>query len=110
VSSFFTSRTASCGAGLLEKLERSQHRKDWTDQQKIRFQKDLIKAEEFERFVHTNFIGQKRFSLEGGEGLIPALHYLIYTSAEHNLQEIVVGMAHRGRLNVLHQRDAQARG
>lgn len=85
---------------LLEKLERSQHRKDWTDQQKIRFQKDLIKAEEFERFVHTNFIGQKRFSLEGGEGLIPALHYLIYTSAEHNLQEIVVGMAHRGRLNV----------
>ncbi|HKK48163.1 MAG TPA: hypothetical protein VJ932_03660, partial [Alkalispirochaeta sp.] len=85
---------------ILEKVERSQHRRDWSDAQKIRFQKDLIKAEEFERFVHSNFIGQKRFSLEGGEGLIPALHYLIYTSVEHNVQEIVVGMAHRGRLNV----------
>ena len=85
---------------ILEKVERSQHRRDWSDAQKIRFQKDLIKAEEFEHFVHANFIGQKRFSLEGGEGLIPALHYLIYTSAEHNVQEIVVGMAHRGRLNV----------
>ncbi|MFW5696102.1 MAG: 2-oxoglutarate dehydrogenase E1 component, partial [Alkalispirochaeta sp.] len=85
---------------ILEKVERSQHRRDWSDSQKIRFQKDLIKAEEFEQFVHSNFIGQKRFSLEGGEGLIPALHYLIYTSAEHNVKEIVVGMAHRGRLNV----------
>ena len=85
---------------ILEKVERSQHRQDWARDQKIRFQKDLIKAEEFEHFVHANFIGQKRFSLEGGEGLIPALHYLIYTAAEHNTQEIVVGMAHRGRLNV----------
>ena len=85
---------------ILEKVEGAQHRRDWSQTQKVRFQKDLIKAEEFEQFVHANFIGQKRFSLEGGEGLIPALHYLIYTAAEHKLQEVVVGMAHRGRLNV----------
>ncbi len=85
---------------LIEKIEKEQHQTDWSPDQKIRFQKDLIKAEEFEHFVHSNFIGQKRFSLEGGEGLIPALHYLIYTAADHKLQEIVVGMAHRGRLNV----------
>lgn len=85
---------------LLEKIESPKARVQWTGENKIRFQKDLIKAEEFERFVHSNFIGQKRFSLEGGEGLIPALHYLIYNSARHNLEEIVLGMAHRGRLNV----------
>lgn len=85
---------------LLKKIEQEQHRIDWQPEQKIRFQKDLIKAEEFEHFVHKNFIGQKRFSLEGGEGLIPALHYLIYSAADHNVKEIVVGMAHRGRLNV----------
>lgn len=85
---------------LLQRVENSQHRADWTPEQKIRFCKDLIKAEEFEHFVHTNFVGQKRFSLEGGEGLIPALHYLIYSAADHNVKEIVIGMAHRGRLNV----------
>jgi len=85
---------------LLKKIEREQHHRDWLPEQKIRFQKDLIKAEEFEHFVHKNFIGQKRFSLEGGEGLIPALHYLIYSAADHNVKEIVLGMAHRGRLNV----------
>lgn len=85
---------------LLQKVEQDQYRADWTTDQKIRFEKDLIKAEEFEQFVHNNFVGQKRFSLEGGEGLIPALHYLIYSAADHNVKEIVIGMAHRGRLNV----------
>ncbi len=85
---------------LLQKIEHEQHREDWSVEQKIRFEKDLIKAEEFEHFVHNNFVGQKRFSLEGGEGLIPALHYLIYSAADHKAKEIVIGMAHRGRLNV----------
>ena len=85
---------------ILERIEQHQYRADWTGEQKVRFQKDLIKAEEFEHFVHAHFIGQKRFSLEGGEGLIPALHYLIYSAAEHRLQEVVLGMSHRGRLNV----------
>ena len=85
---------------LIEKIESPDSRRVWTPAQKIRFQKDLIKAEEFERYVQSNFIGQKRFSLEGGEVLIPALRYLIDNAADRGLQEIVLGMAHRGRLNV----------
>ncbi|WP_455383201.1 2-oxoglutarate dehydrogenase E1 component, partial [Salinispira pacifica] len=85
---------------LLEKIETSEERRVWTADHKKRFQKDLIKAEEFEHFVQANFIGQKRFSLEGGEALIPGLHYLIMSAAKHGLQEIVIGMAHRGRLNM----------
>ncbi|MFW5683353.1 MAG: 2-oxoglutarate dehydrogenase E1 component [Spirochaetota bacterium] len=85
---------------LIEKLESPDARREWDAEQKRRFQKDLIKAEEFEHFLQSNYIGQKRFSLEGGEVLIPALRYLIDSGAAHGLQEIVVGMAHRGRLNV----------
>ncbi len=85
---------------LIEKIESPDSQADWTQRQKIRFQKDLIKAEEFEHFVQTNFIGQKRFSLEGGEVLIPALRFLIDSAADRGLKEIVLGMAHRGRLNV----------
>ncbi len=85
---------------LIEKLESPKARRVWDAEQKIRLQKDLIKAEEFERFVQSTFIGQKRFSLEGSEALIPGLHYLIYSAAQHHLQEIVLGMSHRGRLNV----------
>ena len=85
---------------LLEKIESPRSRREWSREQKVRIQKDLIKAQEFENFLQSNFIGQKRFSLEGGESLIPAVHYLIYTAAQHNLKEIVLGMAHRGRLNI----------
>lgn len=55
----------------------------------------------FEKFLHTKYIGQKRFSLEGGEATIPALDAMINTAAEYGVQEVVIGMAHRGRLNVL---------
>jgi 2-oxoglutarate dehydrogenase E1 component len=55
----------------------------------------------FEKFLHTKYIGQKRFSLEGGETIIPALDALINQSAEDGVEEVVIGMAHRGRLNVL---------
>ena len=55
----------------------------------------------FEKFLHTKYIGQKRFSLEGGETTIPALDAMINTSADLDVQEVVIGMAHRGRLNVL---------
>jgi 2-oxoglutarate dehydrogenase E1 component len=85
---------------LIEKIESPKSQRVWSKDRKVRFQKDLIKAEEFEHFVHANFIGQKRFSLEGAEALIPALRYLIDSAAEHRLQEIVLGMAHRGRLNM----------
>src|SRR6201991_2118650 len=55
----------------------------------------------FEKFLHTKYIGQKRFSLEGGETTIAALDAIINTAADHDVQEVVIGMAHRGRLNVL---------
>ncbi len=55
----------------------------------------------FEKFLHTKYIGQKRFSLEGGESAIAALDAIITTAADNNVEEVVIGMAHRGRLNVL---------
>jgi 2-oxoglutarate dehydrogenase E1 component len=55
----------------------------------------------FEKFLHTKYIGQKRFSLEGGESTIAALDAIVNTAGEHGVQEVVIGMAHRGRLNVL---------
>ena len=55
----------------------------------------------FEKFLHTKYIGQKRFSLEGGEALIPALDAIIHEATNDNVEEAVIGMAHRGRLNVL---------
>lgn len=61
----------------------------------------LTEAVVFENFLHTKFLGQKRFSLEGGENTIPALDKIINRSAEMNAEEVVIGMAHRGRLNVL---------
>ena len=61
----------------------------------------LISAEQFERFLHTKYLGQKRFSLEGCETVIPVLDRLIDGAAERGVNDIVFGMAHRGRLNVL---------
>ncbi|MGH3731014.1 MAG: multifunctional oxoglutarate decarboxylase/oxoglutarate dehydrogenase thiamine pyrophosphate-binding subunit/dihydrolipoyllysine-residue succinyltransferase subunit, partial [Micromonosporaceae bacterium] len=61
----------------------------------------LNAAEAFETFLQTKFVGQKRFSLEGGESLIPLLDQVLQSSAEDGLDEVVIGMAHRGRLNVL---------
>lgn len=55
----------------------------------------------FEKFLHTKYIGQKRFSLEGGETTIAALDAIINSAANHDVQEVVIGMAHRGRLNIL---------
>jgi 2-oxoglutarate dehydrogenase E1 component len=61
----------------------------------------LTESETFERFLHTRYVAQKRFSIEGGEALIPALDCIFEKSAELGAEEIVIGMAHRGRLNVL---------
>jgi 2-oxoglutarate dehydrogenase E1 component len=61
----------------------------------------LTAAEGLERFLHTKFVGQKRFSLEGGESFIASMDELIQRAGERGVQEIVIGMAHRGRLNVL---------
>jgi 2-oxoglutarate dehydrogenase E1 component len=70
------------------------------DEQKRLLQK-LTEAEHLERYLHTKYVGQKRFSLEGGESLIPSIDELIQRAGAAGVQEIVIGMAHRGRLNVL---------
>ena len=69
--------------------------------QKKRILQKLNEGVMFEKFLHTKYIGQKRFSLEGGETTIAALDAIINSSAEKGVQEVVIGMAHRGRLNVL---------
>ncbi|MGE5467069.1 MAG: 2-oxoglutarate dehydrogenase E1 component [Ignavibacteria bacterium] len=68
---------------------------------KKRFLRQLTAAETLERYLHTRYVGQKRFSLEGGESLILAMDQLIRVAGGVGVQEIVIGMAHRGRLNVL---------
>ena len=70
-------------------------------EQKTRIFTKLNEAVVFENFLHTKYVGQKRFSLEGGETTIPALDFIINTGADLGVEEIMVGMAHRGRLNVL---------
>jgi len=71
-----------------------------TEQQKHLLRK-LTEAEHLERYLHTRYVGQKRFSLEGGESLIPSIDELIQRAGGNGVQEIVIGMAHRGCLNVL---------
>src|SRR5699024_511559 len=70
-------------------------------EEQIRILEQLTQAEGLERFLHTKYVGQKRFSLEGGESFIAAMDALISHAGANGVQEIVVGMAHRGRLNVL---------
>ncbi|TMK65442.1 MAG: multifunctional oxoglutarate decarboxylase/oxoglutarate dehydrogenase thiamine pyrophosphate-binding subunit/dihydrolipoyllysine-residue succinyltransferase subunit [Actinobacteria bacterium] len=74
---------------------------DLTIDEKHRILERLNAAESFERFLHTKYLGQKRFSLEGAETLIPMLDALASAAAEAGVEELVTGMAHRGRLNVL---------
>jgi 2-oxoglutarate dehydrogenase E1 component len=70
-------------------------------EKKKRILEKLNQGVMFEKFLHTKYVGQKRFSLEGGETTIAALDAIINTGADHDVQEVVIGMAHRGRLNVL---------
>src|SRR5690606_20583366 len=73
----------------------------FTVEEKKKILLKLNGAVSFENFLHTKYVGQKRFSLEGGESLIPALDALIENAAEKGVEQFVMGMAHRGRLNVL---------
>ncbi len=75
--------------------------RDLTGDEKRRILERLNAAEAFERFLHTKYLGHKRFSLEGAESLIPMLDALLSAAADKGMAEAVLGMAHRGRLNVL---------
>ncbi|WP_344575434.1 multifunctional oxoglutarate decarboxylase/oxoglutarate dehydrogenase thiamine pyrophosphate-binding subunit/dihydrolipoyllysine-residue succinyltransferase subunit [Streptomyces lunalinharesii] len=84
---------------IQDRVERS-HKSPERDEQ-LRILRRLNSAEAFETFLQTKYVGQKRFSLEGGESVIPLLDAVIDSAAEARLDEAVIGMAHRGRLNVL---------
>lgn len=84
-----------------EKLESIRSKAVLNAEQKTHILGRLTAAEGLERFLHTKYVGQKRFSLEGGESFIAAMDELIMRAGEKGVQEIVIGMAHRGRLNVL---------
>jgi 2-oxoglutarate dehydrogenase E1 component len=86
---------------LQDRMEPSLMRPKFAKAQKIRILRRIHKAELFEKFLHTKYVGQKRFSLEGGETIIAALDAVIDACPDAGVKEIVLGMAHRGRLNVL---------
>jgi 2-oxoglutarate dehydrogenase E1 component len=82
-------------------LQDNENHPQLNEAEKIEILEKLNQAVAFENYLHTKFVGQKRFSLEGGESLIPALDQLITRSSQLGVDEVVLGMAHRGRLNVL---------
>jgi 2-oxoglutarate dehydrogenase E1 component len=84
-----------------ERLEKARGKPSFTAEEKKHILDRLTAAEGLERYLHTKYVGQKRFSLEGGESFIAAMDELIQRGGERGVQEIVIGMAHRGRLNVL---------
>ena len=84
-----------------QKLESARANPQLSAEQKKHVLERLTAAEGLERFLHTKYVGQKRFSLEGGESFIVAMDELVNQAGKQGVQEIVIGMAHRGRLNVL---------
>lgn len=86
---------------LMNRIEKQWPSYQPSPEKKKRIFKKLNEAVVFENFLHKKYVGQKRFSLEGGETTIPVLDAMISTGAQHGTKEIVIGMAHRGRLNVL---------
>ncbi|MDR2636901.1 MAG: 2-oxoglutarate dehydrogenase E1 component [Zoogloeaceae bacterium] len=86
---------------LQERLEPVRGKGSYSVEEKRRFLERVTAAETLERYLHTKYVGQKRFSLEGSEALIASMDELVRVSGIHGVQEIVIGMAHRGRLNVL---------
>ena len=83
------------------KFESTAKERNFTIEKKKRILTKLNEAVAFENFLHTKYVGQKRFSIEGGENTIPALDAIINLSASFGVEEVVIGMAHRGRLNIL---------
>ena len=86
---------------IQNKLNINDNLPDFNADQKKNILEKLNEAVSFENFLHTKYVGQKRFSLEGGESIIPALDVLIESAAERGVEHFVMGMAHRGRLNIL---------
>jgi len=90
-----------CRQWLQERMESTAYSEPLPQDEQTWVLKRLNAAEAFETFLHNNYVGQKRFSLEGAETLIPMLDAVLYGAAVTDVEEVVMGMAHRGRLNVL---------
>jgi 2-oxoglutarate dehydrogenase E1 component len=86
---------------IQERLESSRAKPQFSDEKKKRILDRLTAAEGLEKYLHTRYVGQKRFSLEGGESFIASMDEIIQHGGTQGIQEFVIGMAHRGRLNVL---------
>ena len=86
---------------IQQRLELPRGRINLSFDEKINILQQLSNAEGLEKYLHTKYVGQKRFSLEGGESLIPLLDELVMHAGAQGVKEVVIGMAHRGRLNVL---------
>ncbi len=86
---------------IQKRLEGSAFEPKLTAKRKKSTLLQLVAAEGLERYLHNKYVGQKRFSLEGGDSLIPAMDEVLRASAERDVEEILIGMAHRGRLNML---------
>ncbi len=86
---------------LQKKMEESRNREDLSNESKLHILDSLIEASGFEDYLHRKFVGQKRFSLEGSESLIPALDAIVAHGTKYDVKNILIGMPHRGRLNVL---------
>ncbi|VAX00512.1 2-oxoglutarate dehydrogenase E1 component [hydrothermal vent metagenome] len=86
---------------IQQRVEGAGSRYEFPKKQRLDMLKSILSASEFERYLHTRYVGQKRFSLEGAECLIPMLRQLVQQAGENKVAEVVIGMAHRGRLNVL---------
>ena len=86
---------------IQDRIEAIHNRTDFTDRGKLTILERLTEAEGFEQFLHLKYPGTKRFGLDGGEALIPALEQILKRGSQLGIEEVVLGMAHRGRLNVL---------
>jgi len=86
---------------LIEKMESTRNRPSLDAGQKRIILEDLLRTETLERMLHQFYIGQKRFSLEGSEAIIPGLHFLVDSAPRYGIEDFVIGTTHRGRLSIL---------
>lgn len=101
IAAQFSEALPTVRSWFIREFERPEADFQLTAEQKKEIFRHLAKAESFEKFLHTRYVGKKRFSIEGTDALIPMLEYLAVRGRQLAIEEIVLGMAHRGRLNVL---------
>lgn len=89
-------------AWIQERIEAIGNRTDFTERGKLAIYERLVDAEEFEKYLHKKYTGTKRFGMDGAEAIIPAIEQVLKRGTQLGVEEVVVGMAHRGRLNILH--------